>query len=109
MDDPSHLPSRSTQELPPHSVSATGIKSSHARMRTALLLVLGISALSSAEIVPPGNVRVPESEKPSKPFIWSERRLLTAPELFDAPDEWIDRSLQWVDYILQTYPPSIPE
>lgn len=62
-----------------------------------------------AQVVPPGRVRVPEDEKPSQPFVWSERRLLTAPELFDAPNEWIDRSLQWVDYILAHYPPSLPE
>src|SRR5215475_6106431 len=62
-----------------------------------------------AQIKPPGNVRVPDDEKPSQPFIWSQRRLLTAPELFDAPDEWIDRSLQWVNYILETYPPAVPE
>lgn len=76
----------------------------------SVLLLSSIGGLSvSAQVVPPGQVRVPESEKPSKPFVWSERRLLTAPELFDAPDEWIDRSLQWVDFILETYPPSIPE
>jgi L-ascorbate metabolism protein UlaG (beta-lactamase superfamily) len=62
-----------------------------------------------AQIKPPGNVRVPDDEKPSKPFIWSERRLPTAPELFDAPDEWIDRSLQWVNYVLETYAPSVAE
>jgi hypothetical protein len=74
-----------------------------------LLITLASLALQAQQIVPPGNVRVPDDEKPSKPFVWSERRLLTAPELFDAPDEWIDRSLQWVDYILATYPPSVPE
>jgi L-ascorbate metabolism protein UlaG (beta-lactamase superfamily) len=45
--------------------------------------------------------------KPS--FISSPRRLLTAPELPDAPDTWIDNSFRWVDYILETYPPSIEE
>ena len=76
------------------------------------ILIIGIAVLwgaAHAQISPPGNVRVPDFEKPSKSFIWSERRLLVAPELFDAPDEWIDRSLQWVDYILETYPPSLPE
>ena len=42
-------------------------------------------------------------------FITSPRRLLTAPELFDAPDEWITRSLHWANYIFDTYPPSLHE
>jgi L-ascorbate metabolism protein UlaG (beta-lactamase superfamily) len=67
------------------------------------------AALWTAQIVPPGKVTVPADEKPSQPFVWSERRLLTAPELFDAPDEWISRSLQWTDFILERYAPSIPE
>ncbi len=46
---------------------------------------------------------------PSKPYLSSSRRALTAPELRDAPDEWIDRSLQWVDGILAEYPPDVPE
>ncbi len=45
----------------------------------------------------------------SKPYLSSPRRALTAPELRDAPDEWIDRSLQWVDGILAEYPPDAPE
>lgn len=74
------------------------------------LLSIGLtSAYLAAQIVPPGNVRVPSDEKPSQPFVWSERRLLTAPELWDAPDEWVDRSLQWVNYILANYPPALPE
>src|SRR5262245_35936045 len=64
---------------------------------------------ASAQVKPPVPVRVPDNEKPSKPFVWSERRLLTAPELFDAPDEWMERSLQWVNFILETCPPSVPE
>jgi L-ascorbate metabolism protein UlaG (beta-lactamase superfamily) len=43
------------------------------------------------------------------PFISSPRRLLTAPELLDAPDEWIDRSFQWVNYILHEFPPAAEE
>jgi L-ascorbate metabolism protein UlaG (beta-lactamase superfamily) len=35
--------------------------------------------------------------------------VLTAPELPDAPDEWIARSLGWADAILDRYPPAIPE
>ncbi len=42
-------------------------------------------------------------------FVSSPRRLLTAPELKDASDEWIDRSLQWVNFILENYPPALTE
>lgn len=74
-----------------------------------IILTLSLPVLCLAQIAPPGNVRVPDYEKPSKPFVWSERRLLVAPELFDAPDEWIERSLRWVDYIFETFPPSLAE
>lgn len=43
------------------------------------------------------------------PFVSSPRRVMTAPELKDAPDEWIDRSLQWVNYILENYRPALVE
>jgi len=46
---------------------------------------------------------------PRKPYLSSDRRALTAPELRDAPDEWIDRSLQWAGDILSGYPPAIVE
>ncbi len=46
---------------------------------------------------------------PKPDFVSSARRLLTAPELPDAPDEWISHSLDWVDFILTSYPPTIPE
>ena len=46
---------------------------------------------------------------PHPPFAYSSRRLLAAPELHDAPDEWIDRSLQWIDYILRNYRPDVVE
>ena len=49
----------------------------------------------------------PDGPHPS--FVSNSRRLLSAPELLDAPDEWIDRSLQWIDYILRTYPPGLVE
>jgi L-ascorbate metabolism protein UlaG (beta-lactamase superfamily) len=50
------------------------------------------------------------TQEPSKPaFVSSPRRVMTAPELKDAPDEWIERSLQWVDYILENYPPALVE
>ena len=45
----------------------------------------------------------------TKPYLSSPRRALTAPELRDAPDEWIDRSLQWADDILNEYPPDLVE
>jgi len=44
-----------------------------------------------------------------KPYLSSPRRALTAPELKDAPDEWIDRSLQWANDILEAYPPELVE
>ncbi|MCC7174092.1 MAG: MBL fold metallo-hydrolase [Bryobacterales bacterium] len=50
---------------------------------------------------------LPAAQKPA--FVSSERRLLTAPELLDAPDEWISRSFQWVDYVLRNYPPAVVE
>ncbi|MBI4875281.1 MAG: MBL fold metallo-hydrolase [Acidobacteria bacterium] len=46
---------------------------------------------------------------PIKPYLSSPRRAFTAPELRDAPDEWIDRSLKWADDILDRYPPAVPE
>ncbi len=50
-----------------------------------------------------------EHDGPHPPFVSSSRRLLAPPELPDAPDEWIDHSLQWVDYILVNYPPEVQE
>src|SRR5438045_3503889 len=51
-----------------------------------------------------------DGAKPAKPsFISSTRRLLTAPELPDAPDEWIGRSLLWANYIFQNFPPAPEE
>ncbi len=49
------------------------------------------------------------ADGPHPPFVSNSRRLLAAPELLDAPDEWIDRSLQWIDYILTNYPPGLVE
>jgi L-ascorbate metabolism protein UlaG (beta-lactamase superfamily) len=46
---------------------------------------------------------------PHPPFVSNSRRLLAAPELLDAPDEWIDRSLQWIDYIFTNYRPGLVE
>lgn len=37
-------------------------------------------------------------------YLSSPRRALTAPELLDAPDEWIARSLAWVDDMLARRP-----
>jgi L-ascorbate metabolism protein UlaG (beta-lactamase superfamily) len=42
-------------------------------------------------------------------YVSSPRRALTAPELLDAPDEWIERSLGWVDDILGSYQPHVTE
>jgi hypothetical protein len=42
-------------------------------------------------------------------FASSTRRILTAPELRDAPDEWIARSFQWINYIFHNFPPGLPE
>ncbi len=44
-----------------------------------------------------------------KTFVSSPRRLLTAPELLDAPDEWLSRSLRWVTYVLENYAPAVEE
>jgi L-ascorbate metabolism protein UlaG (beta-lactamase superfamily) len=46
---------------------------------------------------------------PHPAFVSNSRRLFAAPELLDAPNEWIDRSLQWIDYILRTFPPGLVE
>ncbi|MBC7926432.1 MAG: hypothetical protein H7039_12315 [Bryobacteraceae bacterium] len=46
---------------------------------------------------------------PARPWLSSKRREFTAPELPDAPDEWIARSFAWVDDMLQRHPPSLPE
>lgn len=51
----------------------------------------------------------PQSPAPGKPYLSSPRRALTAPELLDAPDEWIGRSLAWADDILNEYRPAVTE
>jgi len=48
-------------------------------------------------------------EGPKPAFVSSPRRIMTAPELKDAPDDWVDRSLQWVNYILENYRPALIE
>lgn len=48
-------------------------------------------------------------DAPKPPFVSSARRLLTAPELKDAPDEWISNSLDWVNFILTNYQPALIE
>ena len=42
-------------------------------------------------------------------YVSSPRRLLTAPELKDAPDEWLIRSFAWVDATLAGHPPGLNE
>ena len=50
------------------------------------------------------------SQEPAKsPYVSSPRRAFTAPELLDAPDEWIARSLGWVGEMLAQFPPALPE
>jgi len=44
-----------------------------------------------------------------QPYLSSPRRALTAPELRDAPDEWIERSLAWAGDILVRYAPAVIE
>lgn len=51
----------------------------------------------------------PASDAGKPPYVSSPRRLYTAPELTDAPDEWIDRSLHWADAMLGQFPPSTTE
>lgn len=46
---------------------------------------------------------------PGKPWLSSPRREFVAPELPDAPDEWIGRSLAWVNDMLERFPPALPE
>jgi hypothetical protein len=48
-------------------------------------------------------------DAPKPPFVSSARRLLTAPELPDAPDQWISNSLEWVNFILANYHPALVE
>jgi len=50
-----------------------------------------------------------QSQAPKKPYLSSDRRALTAPELRDAPDEWIERSLAWADDMLREYRPAMVE
>ncbi|MBT9333131.1 MBL fold metallo-hydrolase [Paracidobacterium acidisoli] len=42
-------------------------------------------------------------------FVTSARRLLVPPELKEAPEEWIENSLAWCDFIFNSMPPAIPE
>ncbi len=54
-------------------------------------------------------VTLQAAEPAAKSYLSSPRRAYTAPELRDAPDEWIVRSFAWVDDMLRTFPPSLPE
>ena len=42
-------------------------------------------------------------------YLSSPRRALTAPELKDAPEEWLQRSFAWTNDILQRFPPAPAE
>ena len=63
-------------------------------MKKTLLLVLTACALAKAQT-------------PS--YLSSPRRSLTAPELKDAPDEWLERSFAWSNDILRQFPPALAE
>ena len=66
-------------------------------MSKRILLLLLLAALLPA----------PAQEK--KPYLSSPRRAFTAPELLNAPDEWIERSLGWANDILDQFPPDLLE
>jgi L-ascorbate metabolism protein UlaG (beta-lactamase superfamily) len=71
--------------------------------RNALRVLAGLPlALHAQTVAKIGSV-------PGKPWLSSTRREFTAPELLDAPDEWIERSFAWVDDMLRRFPPGIPE
>lgn len=75
-------------------------------MKSSVRLLL----LSSAAVLLGLAAYAQNPQPANKPaFVSSVRRLLTAPELLDAPDEWIDRSFQWVNYVLTSYPPAVEE
>jgi L-ascorbate metabolism protein UlaG (beta-lactamase superfamily) len=46
---------------------------------------------------------------PKAAYLSSPRRAFTAPELRDAPDEWLERSFAWANDMFRTYPPAVPE
>ena len=57
-----------------------------------------IAQAAGTEPQNPWKLTLGDPDGPHPPFVSNSRRLLAAPELLDAPDEWIDRSLQWVDF-----------
>jgi len=59
-------------------------------------------ALAVLWLAPPARV----AQAQTKPYLSSPRRALTAPELLEAPDEWIERSLKWANDVLDGYPPA---
>lgn len=83
------------------------------RLGAALVLSLSLLPASGDAQTAPARSFTPTSpipdDAPKPPFVTSARRLFTAPELLDAPDEWLDRSLQWVDFTLDAYAPSLVE
>jgi L-ascorbate metabolism protein UlaG (beta-lactamase superfamily) len=68
-----------------------------------------IAQTAATEPQNPWKLTLGDPDGPHPPFVSNSRRLLAAPELLDAPDEWIDRSLQWVDYIFRNYRPGLVE
>lgn len=83
------------------------------RLGAALVLSLSLLPARGDAQTAPARPFTPTSpipdDGPKPPFVTSARRLFTAPELLDAPDEWVDRSLQWVDFTLDAYQPSLVE
>lgn len=90
--------------------------------RSSFVTLLGQAGLGAvagcrAAAQPPGGtepgqrwvVTLGRHAAPHPPFVSSSRRLLVPPELPEAPDLWITRSLQWANYILNNYPPSLDE
>jgi L-ascorbate metabolism protein UlaG (beta-lactamase superfamily) len=64
-------------------------------MRMPIALLLALAPIAAAEA--------------AKSYLSSPRRAYTAPELKDAPDEWIARSFAWVTDMLAEFPPAVPE
>jgi len=71
----------------------------------ALFRLFVIVALAVLWPAPPACV----AQTQTKPYLSSPRRALTAPELLEAPEEWIERSLKWANDILDNYPPALIE
>lgn len=83
-------------------------------MRVLLALFLTVCGVSAQQAKPfsfdPTDPLEGVADDAAHPeFVSSARRLLVAPELADAPDDWIDHSLQWVNFILEHFHPAVGE